>query len=213
MQRCINWLVDYCIAHNFVEKKMEPWLRYSIEKRFFTIIGLIPFLLLALLLTNSPMATSFIASFYFLRSCINGFHAKTIYGCLFISLAIELLFLLGLCPILTLSRSIVVNTICIPLILWLAPYNDSKIHFSKDEVIALKKRIQRRILILVSMIIISTVMMLSNIVNGLTAGTAMATFMLSLSYITKWRKSNEEHARKNQESPEDTHYQDGQAGC
>lgn len=212
MERCINWLVDYCIAHNFVEKKMEPWLRYSIEKRIFTIIGLIPFLLLALLLTNSPMAISFIASFYFLRSCINGFHAKTIYGCLFISLATELLFLLGLCPILTLSRSIIVNTICIPLILWLAPYNDSKMHFSKGEVIALKKRIQRRILILVSVIIISTVMMLSNIVNGLTAGTAMSTFMLSLSYITKWRNSNEEHEREDQKSPQDTHYQDGQTG-
>jgi accessory gene regulator protein AgrB len=200
MQRCINWLVDYCIAHNFIEKKMEPWLRYSIEKRVFTIIGLIPFLLLALLLTNSPMAISFIASFYFLRSCINGFHAKTIYGCLFISLATELLFLLGLCPILTLSRSIIINTICIPLILWLAPYNDSKIHFSTTEVIALKKRIRRRILVLASIMFISNVIMLSDIVSGLTAGIAMATFMLSLSYITKRRNSNEKHARKNQES-------------
>ena len=200
MQRCINWLVDYCIAHNFIEKKMEPWLRYSIEKRVFTIIGLIPFLLLALLLTNSPMAISFIASFYFLRSCINGFHAKTIYGCLFISLATELLFLLGLCPILTLSRSIIINTICIPLILWLAPYNDSKIHFSTTEVIALKKRIRRRILVLASIMFISNVIMLSDIVSGLTAGIAMATFMLSLSYITKRRNLNEKHARKNQES-------------
>lgn len=200
MQRCINWLVDYCIAHNFIEKKMEPWLRYSIEKRVFTIIGLIPFLLLALLLTNSPMAISFIASFYFLRSCINGFHTKTIYGCLFISLATELLFLLGLCPILTLSRSIIINTICIPLILWLAPYNDSKIHFSTTEVIALKKRIRRRILVLASIMFISNVIMLSDIVSGLTAGIAMATFMLSLSYITKRRNSNEKHARKNQES-------------
>lgn len=200
MQRCINWLVDYCIAHNFIEKKMEPWLRYSIEKRVFTIIGLIPFLLLALLLTNSPMAISFIASFYFLRSCINGFHAKTIYGCLFISLATELLFLLGLCPILTRSRSIIINTICIPLILWLAPYNDSKIHFSTTEVIALKKRIRRRILVLASIMFISNVIMLSDIVSGLTAGIAMATFMLSLSYITKRRNSNEKHARKNQES-------------
>ena len=198
MQRCINWLVDYCIAHNFIEKKMEPWLRYSIEKRVFTIIGLIPFLLLALLLTNSPMAISFIASFYFLRSCINGFHAKTIYGCLFISLATELLFLLGLCPILTLSRSIIINTICIPLILWLAPYNDSKIHFSTTEVIALRKRIRRRILVLASIMFISNVIMLSDIVSGLTAGIAMATFMLSLSYITKRRNSNEKHARKNQ---------------
>lgn len=200
MQRCINWLVDYCIAHNFIEKKMEPWLRYSIEKRVFTIIGLIPFLLLALLLTNSPMAISFIASFYSLRSCINGFHAKTIYGCLFISLATELLFLLGLCPILTLSRSIIINTICIPLILWLAPYNDSKIHFSTAEVSALKKRIRRRILVLASIMFISNVIMLSDIVSGLTAGIAMATFMLSLSYITKRRNSNEKHARKNQES-------------
>lgn len=200
MQRCVNWLVDYCVAHNFIEEKMEPWLRYSIEKRVFTIIGLIPFLLLALLLTNSPMAVSFIASFYFLRSCINGFHAKTIYGCLFISLATELLFLLGLCPILTLSRSIIINTICIPLILWLAPYNDSKIHFSTTEVIALKKRIRRRILVLASIMCISSVIMLSDIVSGLTAGIAMATFMLSLSYITKRRNSNEEHARKNQES-------------
>lgn len=200
MQRCINWLVDYCIAHNFIEKKKEPWLRYSIEKRVFTIIGLIPFLLLALLLTNSPMAISFIASFYSLRSYINGFHAKTIYGCLFISLATELLFLLGLCPILTLSRSIIINTICIPLILWLAPYNDSKIHFSTAEVSALKKRIRRRILVLASIMFISNVIMLSDIVSGLTAGIAMATFMLSLSYITKRRNSNEKHARKNQES-------------
>ena len=146
------------------------------------------------------MAVSFIASFYFLRSCINGFHAKTIYGCLFISLATELLFLLGLCPILTLSRSIIINTICIPLILWLAPYNDSKIHFSTTEVIALKKRIRRRILVLASIMCISSVIMLSDIVSGLTAGIAMATFMLSLSYITKRRNSNEEHARKNQES-------------
>ena len=197
MQQCINWLVDYCVAHNFVEKKMEPWLRYSIEKRFFTIIGLIPFLLLALLLTDLPMAISFITSFYFLRSCINGFHAKTIYGCLFLSLAIELLFLLSLCPILNLPMSIIINTICIPLILWLAPYNDSKIHFSTTEVIALKKRIRRRILVLASIMFISNVITLSDIVCGLTAGIAMATFMLSLSYITKRRNSNEEHARKN----------------
>lgn len=201
MHRCVNWLVDYFISHDFIEKEMEAWLRYSIEKRLFTIVGFIPFLVLALLLTNLQMALSFIASFYFLRSCINGFHAKTIYGCLFISLATELLFLLGLYPILTLSRSIIINTICIPPLLWLAPYNDSKIHFSVSEVIALKKRIRRRILVLTFIMFISHVMTLSDIVNGLTAGIAMATFMLSLSYITKRRNSNEEHARENQESP------------
>lgn len=201
MHRCVNWLVDYCISHDFVDKKKEAWLRYSIEKRFFTIIGMIPFLLLALLVTNLQMAMSFIISFYILRSCINGFHAKTIYGCLFVSLATELLFLLCLSPMLTLSSSIAINTICISLILWLAPYNDSKMHFSSSEVIALKKRIRRRLLVLASVMFIARVMMLSNIINGLTTGIAMATFMLSLSYIMKRRNSNEKHARKNQESP------------
>ncbi len=205
MQQCVNWLVDYCITHNFIDKKMEPWLRYSIEKRFFTMIGLIPFLFLAVIFANIWLAISFIASFYFLRSCINGFHAKTVYGCLFVSLACELLFLLGFCPILTPTRSIVINILCFLLILWLAPYNDRRVHFSAAEVIALKKRIRCRTLILAFVIFIASVMMLTDIVYGLTAGIAMSTFMLSLSYITKWRNTNEEHARKAQETSPNDH--------
>ena len=188
MKFCTDWLVEFCLKNDFVPESQLPWLRYCIEKRLSTAIGLFPFFVGAILLTNIESAVCFVGAFCVLRSRINGYHAKTQWECLVVSLVTELIFLVGLYPVLTPLIAVLLTLICIVVMLLLAPFNDPKIHLSEDEVLALKVCVRKRSTVLGFLVLASSMMRLTSIAKGLTTGIAMAAFMLCLAYILKWRK-------------------------
>lgn len=189
MKDCIDKIVRYCHKNGYISENQVPWLRYSIEKRFSSIFGIIPFAFLALLLSDFWCALFFIFSFCFLRGRINGFHAKTLIGCLCISLATELFFFLVIYPLLNPTIALAILLPCLVTLLLGAPYNHPNMHYSMDEVLALKISIRHRAIILTAVFLLALSMHASSSLRGLTLGIAMAAFMLCLAYISDWRKS------------------------
>lgn len=189
MKDCIDKIVRYCCKNGYISENQVPWLRYSIEKRLSSIVGIIPFTFLAFLLSDFWCALYFILSFCFLRSKINGYHSKTLLGCLFVSLATELLFFIAFYPLLTPIIALVIWMVCIVILLLLAPYNHPNMHYSMEEVLALKKSIRHRVIILTTIFLTSFAMQAPSSTQGLTLGIAMAAYMLCLAYISDWRKT------------------------
>lgn len=189
MKDFIDKIVRYCHKNGYISENQVSWLRYSIEKRISSIVGIIPFALLALLLSDFWCALCFIFGFCFFRSRINGFHAKTLIGCLCISLATELLFFMVIYPLLNPTIALVIWVACLVILLYFAPYNHPNMHYSVDEVLALKKSIRHRAIILTTIFLIALSMQASSSLQGLTLGIAMAAFMLCLAYISDWRKT------------------------
>ncbi len=181
---CVNWIVESCLRKGLITEGQVPWFRYGLEKRIYTVIGLIPFVIIATLLTNISAAVSFIGAFYALRSRTNGYHAATLGGCVIISLIAELLFLTVLYPFLTLKGTMIVSGICVVFILVAAPYNHPKMHLSKEEIYALKHSVRRRCIVLFILLCILSYAQLEDITKGLATGIAMAASMLCLAYIT-----------------------------
>lgn len=188
MENCVNRLVDLFLRHEIASDNQVLWLRYSIEKRIFSSIGLIPFILIALCFTDSWGTFGFVAGFYILRSQVNGYHAKTLWGCLLISLGSELLFLLFLYPLLTPIVAISLTSICSVILILYAPYKHANMHYSNEEVVALRCSIKIRVIFLVSSLLILSFLRFSNLWKGLTSGIALATFFLCLAYISERRK-------------------------
>ena len=189
MKYCVNRIVCFCYKNGFVSENQVPWLRYSIEKRLYSIISIAPFAILSVWLSNWVCAISFISSFCFLRSRINGYHAKTVIGCILVSLIIEVLSFKIIYPVLVPIASVVICIVCFCILLSFAPYNHPNMHYSADEVLALKKSIRYRIVVLFLFLSTFWVKQLVNALYGLTLGIAMAAFMLCLAYILKWRNT------------------------
>ena len=189
MKYCVDRIVCYCYKNGFISESQVPWLRYSIEKRISSIIGIIPFAVLAVLLSDFWCALCFISSFCFLRSRINGYHSKTLIGCILVSFTIEMLSFKIIYPILTPITSLVISIVCFVILIIFAPYNHPNMHYSDDEVLALKKSIRHRVAVLFLFLSILLVNQLISALHGPTLGIAMAAFMLCLAYFLEWRKT------------------------
>lgn len=212
MESCVTWLVQYCVSHGYVSEDQRAWLRYGIEKRLYTLIGSIPFFIIAVILTDYISALCFVGSFYCWRRRTNGFHAKTVYGCLSLSLAIEMMLLLGLYPLLTPKVEVFLVFICVVVILIVAPFNDKRVHFTNAEVVAVKKYIRYTATWLGILFVITIAVEQDSAARGLTAGTVMATSMLGLAYFTKWRKKDEHNSNQAQKCGEKDCNQHGNTG-
>lgn len=197
MKYFVDQLVNYCFKSDIISESQIPWFRYSIEKRLSSTICLIPFVILAVLMSNFWSAIWFIGGFCFLRSRINGYHAKTMKGCLLVSLGTEWLFMEVLYPMLTPVEATLLSFVCLGILVLAAPYNHPNMHYSTEEIYALKKCIQCRIIILSLLFLLFNIMRFNDSIKGLATGIAMATFMLGLAYISEWRK----HKCKNIEQP------------
>lgn len=185
MEAIIDHFVSYCASKGIISEENIPWFKYSVEKRFYTFIVMIPFLGFGFLLVGFWATISFLIGFYGIRRRSSGFHAKTPGQCFFLSLAFEALFLMVFYPSLTPLSAFFINVCSIALLLMLAPYNHPNCDFSADELLALKHALYRTIL-LFSLVLAATGMMrLSGIVYGMTSGIAMAAVMLCLAYIIK----------------------------
>lgn len=185
MESIVDHFVSYCASKGIVSEENIPWFKYSVERRFYTLIVMVPFLGFGFLLVGFWATIAFLIGFYGIRRRSNGFHAKTPGRCFFLSLAFEALFLMVFYPSLTPSLAILINICSVTLLLTLAPYNHPNCDFSADELLALKHALYRTIL-LFSLVLAATGMMRHyRIFYGMTSGIAMAAVMLCLAYIIK----------------------------
>lgn len=189
--KLVGALVDKCIIRGYITQEQAPWLYYGIEKRLTTILISIPMLIIGSLVSTPAMAIAFYIGFYFLRSRINGLHAKTLAGCLILSIISEIIFL-GILPcILNDTASISLLIISIISIFILAPYNHPNIALSAAESTACAKSAKKRLLILVLLLIILHKVQLEQFITGILLGIVMAALTLVLAYIQKGGKGNE----------------------
>lgn len=188
----IGTLVDVCIAKGYITQDQAPWLYYGIEKRVTTILISVPMLIIGTLVSTPAMSIAFYISFCSLRTRTNGLHAKTLAGCLILSIISEIFFLGILSCILddTVTISLlIVSTISIAV---LAPYNHPNMDLSDEESTACAKSAKKRLFILILLLIILYVMQLEQLATGILLGIVMAALTLVLAYIQKGGKENEE---------------------
>lgn len=187
----IGTLVDVCIAKGYITQDQAPWLYYGIEKRVTTILISIPMLIIGSLVSTPAMSIAFYISFCSLRTRTNGFHAKTLAGCLTLSI-ISKIFFLGILPgILNDAVAVSLLIISIISIFILAPYNHPNMDLSVEESTACAKSAKKRLLILVLLLIILHKIQLKQFVTGILLGIVMAALTLVLAYILKGGKENE----------------------
>lgn len=180
-------ITEYCICNGIVTDDNIPWLRYCIEKRLSTLLCGIPFFILAVYLSDIPTAFSFYLSFYQMRKKAGGFHSETILGCIFTSVAIELLFMGIISPLLNSFNIYVISVANAIIFFLLAPHNHPNMHLSVEEVFALKKSAKMTVVVFTCFIVLSQKISLFSVAKGLTVGSAMAAFTLCLAYINDWR--------------------------
>ncbi len=202
MDRVINWIIAYSLKNGIVSEDNIPWFRYGIEKRLTTTIVMIPFFLLAVLLTNFSVACVFLLCFYLLRSRMNGYHANKFIHCLIHSLLLEITCLLLVYPILNHLSVYTLSIICFFLIFILAPYNHPNMHLNKEELYACKISSRIRISCITVCNIIICALGFLDYAKGIILGTMMAVYLLCLAYLRKGGTDNEECKRDGQECNE-----------
>ena len=173
----------YCVEKEIIENKHVDWFVYGLEKRLSTIFVSIPFIILAIVVSNLPCAISFFLSFFLLREYLGGFHANSVLACLFFSLLSEIIVFFLVYPILSQPGIAYITMICIICILILAPYNHPNMHLTNEEAMACKKRGRIRTFIIAVIIILSSIFSFEEISKGATLGIALATILLCLGHI------------------------------
>lgn len=201
IMKCIERFTYFCVANDIVSEERASWFQYGIERRLINILIGIPFFALALILTTFRTSVAFYFSFYFLRCRINGYHAKSVYGCFIISLLCESIFLSVFYHMLSPTVLLLVNTVAIVLIFLLAPFKDSSFALSHHEYIAVKNSSRIRVSILAATTYILILFKMNESAKGVTAGIAMAVFLLGLAYIKNGGKTYEQTAKQSTESP------------
>lgn len=195
MRKLIGIITNYCIKNDLIQPEQVSWFQYGLEKKIVTLFVGIPFLVIALVISSWLCAISFFATYFFVRKYADGYHAKTIWGCLAFSLALEFVFI-GILPrILNVPLRVLLLSICFPAVWTLAPYNHPNMHFSVAEIKYCRKRVHIRICLVTVFAAVFSLTELSEIANGCTIGIAMATALLCLGYImnrrnTQWRKTS-----------------------
>lgn len=191
MDALIEKIVSYCIQNNVILASDEAWFRYGIEKRLTSVLCMIPLVALAVFLSNIPTAVSFYVSFLLLRERTSGYHAKTPIGCLCTSVAMELLFFLGIYPYLGTVLIITISSLSTVVIFFLAPYAHPNMRFAREELLALRFAGRTTALIFLVATMIFQFLGLHSVPKGLTIGITMTAFALCLAYFINWRERNE----------------------
>lgn len=189
--KSVSALVDKCITSGYITQEQAPWLYYGIEKRLTTILISIPMLIIGSLVSTPAIAIAFYVSFCLLRSRTNGFHAKTLLGCLIHSILSEVFFL-GVLPYILdeaiASFLLILSAISI---FYLAPYNHHNMGLSVEEAMACAKSAKRRLAMLILLLIALYIVQLNQFSTGILLGIVMTAVMLVFAYILKGGKSNE----------------------
>lgn len=184
----LDKLTSYCVQNGIVREEDADWFKYGLEKRLSTVFIAFPFFLLAVVLSNIFTAIFFFGSFYTLRSKTNGFHARSILGCISLSLLTEVVFFLVIYPQLKPITNCIICLVCSIAIMTLAPFNHPSMSYSEKERQACRSHSRKITCILLILVLVAILLEFNKISAGITLGIAMTTFMLCLAYILEWRK-------------------------
>lgn len=194
-----SWLdkfTAYCVQKGIVHETDAKWFKYGLEKRLSTVCVALPFFLLAILLSTPLTALSFFVSFYTLRRKTNGFHAKSLVGCLCLSLLVEVVFFLIIYPQLNTITNCVISLMCAVAIMILAPFNHPSMSYSEKERRACRSYARRNTYVFLLVVAVAILLRLHTIAAGITLGIAMTALMLCLAYILEWRKTQWKEQQK-----------------
>ena len=200
MNVAVDFIVTLCIRKNIIKEENIAWFRYGLEKRIVTLVVGIPFVLMGIAISNIWTALSFFLSFFFLRTRMNGYHAKSILGCLICSLALELLFLGGIAHWINNYSAGVIMALVLITTFTVAPYNHSNMHLTSNELSACKIAVRIRYSILLVILGVCILHKWTAITKGIASGCAMAGTLLCFAYIIDWRTQNGETADKDFEN-------------
>ena len=142
----------WCLSFELIDKEQLEWCAYSIEKRITTIVTWVFILLIGSLFFGVIQSLLFTLFFFFLRQTTNGFHASSYLSCLILSIVVEIVFL-SIASIISCSistyRISIVSIILADIIIWnFAPSNNLCIHLDQEEIWALKRKSQKRLIVL-----------------------------------------------------------------
>ncbi len=187
----INALVDISIAKGYITQDQAPWLHYGIKKRVTTVLVSIPMLIIGSLVTTPAMSIAFYISFFSLRTRTSGFHAKTLAGCLILSLISELFFLGVLPGILNAATATSLLLFSVISIFLLAPYNHPNMALSAEELAACAKSAKKLLLIWIMLLATLHVTRLDQLASGIMLGIVMDAVMLIFANIQQGGKQHE----------------------
>lgn len=191
MNSLLDWFTNYCISNALISKDNEVWFRYGLEKRLCTLVVLIPFAIIAVYLSGLWTASSYITSFFYLRSQTNGYHAKTHWGCFVSSLILELFFLMVIEPMLNAIWVLVLVGIAALVVFLFAPYNHPMMNLDDQEYAACKKAAHIRCILLAIFCYACVFLGLCEIAEGISLGCVMTSTLLVLAKITERRSHDD----------------------
>ncbi len=184
MGKTIDRFSAYCVENGIISAEKAPWLVYALEKRVYTLVGMIPICILSFWLAGLWTGLAFLGSFILLRERTNGFHARTPGLCFILSLVTVAGFLL-LLPLLRPWLCLCLVAADAIAIFLLAPYKHPNMHLSADEVRACRKSARLRTALLCAGFAVFALIPLPAAGKGLTLGMTMAATLLCIAYIRK----------------------------
>lgn len=178
----IESFVEMCIQKEYVSADDAQWLRYALEKRIASIMAFIPLLIVGLLITNPARLLAFLITFFTLRTRTNGFHTKSIGGCILCSMVGEVSFLRVLPVLWNEIIAFIALAMSIMLIWVYAPYNHPNMDLSSEEVTACAKSAKRRLVMLIFVLNILYAWKQYQLALGILMGIVMTASTLAMAY-------------------------------
>ncbi len=196
----ITTITKHFINKGIIDIDSADWFQYGLEKRLSTVLTSVIFFFIAIKISSFWIAFTYFGSFYFLRVRINGYHAKTYIGCLFVSILLEATLLKVVLPLLDKDLIILLNAISFSVILILAPYNHPNLHLNANEIIACRISARIRVFVLLLLEISLAALCKLQLLRGITLGNTMAASLLAVAFIRKGDNTNEIYGEETVES-------------
>lgn len=181
----IDSFVGLCIQKEYVSQDEVPWLRYALERRIVSLTAFVVLLIIGLLITTPATLLAFLITFCALRSRTNGYHAKSVGGCLCYSILGEVFFLRVLPNVWNDVFALVALAVSIILIWFFAPYNHPNMDLSPKEVIACAKGAKCRLSMLVFTLSELYVRKQEQLAKGIILGIVMTASTLAMAYCSQ----------------------------
>ena len=181
----IEQMVQCCIKRGYISAKQAPWLCYALKKHMGSLVASLPILILASYLATPVVACFFYFSFCWLRSRINGIHAKTFRGCIVASVLCVFVFMGLMYRLLTVFLLQGLLLISAVVIWFFAPFNHPNMHLTNNEKIACMNSARKRLLFLLLGTSVLQKLNKQEAVAGIVLGVSMAALLLALAYLFK----------------------------
>lgn len=181
----IDTLVGICIQKGYVSQDEAPWLRYALERRIASLTAFGVLLIIGLFITTPATLFAFLITFCSLRSRTNGYHAKSVGGCLFYSILGEVFYLRILPDVWNDVFAFIALDASIILIWFFAPYNHPNMDLSPEEVIACAKSAKWRLSTLIFALSVLYALQQYQLALGIVLGIVMTASTLVMAYCSQ----------------------------